>query len=203
MNAMMVEKTALAEAQAREDALGEPPRREGTGSPADFLTSGLDLFIHVLRHPEELFGTPSQEPAVNRYPSDPAHLAQGLRRYFAWSNKRCMDAYARMRMGAGLARVMDLRICSGPLEVHLLEDPSDGSLSLTVNVSVDAGEDRVCELNETLLRLATDCCVYSACLNLEFYSIHALRIRESRRREWARISAEAADQQIPDDSGDD
>lgn len=206
MNAMRVEMTALAESEAKADTHDEPPKREEAGHPADYLTSGLDLFIHVLRHPEELFGTPSQELAVNRYPSDPAHLAQGLRRYFAWSNKRCMDAYARMRIAAGLTRRFAIAICGGPLEVRFFEDPGDASLDLTVVVCVDADEASAEALNKALLHHATQCCVYLGCLDLRFESVHSLRVQVLRRNqllaEYPALQDEDEDEDDADDADD-
>jgi len=195
-------KTMIDEMDAPASAAQEPAPDAPDEAPG-YLTSGLDLLVHVIRHPEALFRAASPEPVLTQSPIDSLELTRALRRYFNWSGTRCMDAYARMRIAAGLALLMDVKVCSGPMDVDLFEDPEDCSLSLKVTVCADATAERVAALNDALLQFGTRCCVYISCLHLEFQSLNALRAREAERRRWLLESKALATADESDESDDD
>lgn len=155
----------------------EPPPRiagvETLREPVpDLWTTGLDVFLHQLRHPEDMFGDPCGIPALNRYPMARKTAADELRDYFSRYRRRCMDAYARLLIAAGVLRIHDVRICQGPLELRIWYDECDACY-VDVIVSVDADRERTKQLAQELLQRSVSCSVTSRHLHVLYESVHA------------------------------
>lgn len=149
--------------------LATMPAKFNESSP-DFWTAGLDILIHEMNHPEELFGAPADRAALSRYGSIHSGTVEEFRDYFRRHEQRCMDGYAMLRVAGGVLSMSRMKACRGPLEARIWYDDAD-DCHIQVFVSVDADAMQVEQLNRDLIRRSVAAGLTIGYLDVSYVSV--------------------------------
>ena len=139
--------------------------------PSDW-NDGVEALVRLLRRPHDVaYWLNSDLPAELSSPVDWDRLPMQLRDFFESTGTTAVEAYLRVRLALGVLCAKQVRICSGPADIHFWTD-SECCEHLTVTLTVDVNSYEAYRLGGELRNQVVHCVADCAGVLIRIRSAH-------------------------------